>query len=734
MSLHLDDGQENDHIDDSAGNNSSQETRQRERKLSALTTAEGDSLPELLTLNTQVSGKSLSARSVPTGSSQSSHAKGVLSSDLVSHLIPEQVNGFTYDRYKHLWIREKPRPSPEKPKGDESEDDPFRDIPDLSVDELQEMMMSPERAKSSYSVDGNATKSPLSAKAASPKLEGRPQTKDGEPSMNASSVQSRVTQFTSSIPNSGTGATSWGSSRPRSRESSSEVEHEIQLHEGRLSKPPRRQNDGNHQARVVTISFSSPLVSQIAYSDYESPTKLRRELITDSGHGMKSMEDTNDFTKQLQNPPLENDQPFFQRSISRIDERGEEKSENLSLIRRDLEFPESTPVKNASESNSLIHIKNNLDMSYSFHLSPLPDFTVDQIDQSLQLEVSYVAQRTHPTSLRQVHGTFALATEKLVKHITEVQPFEPYWEYVRRLILRRKGLITLHKLCDFCPRLEDLDVSSNSIGQLSGIPPTLRTLTIQRNELESLDGFSSLIHLRELKASDNNIQNINGVFELDGLLSLKLGNNGLTVIDFEGAELTRLQELDLSHNQLVSLRNLDNLTSLASLDLSSNQLGRLDPSGPLRTLRSLKLSRNRLHSLDVGFFPSLSLLYVDQNFLTTISDFGQCHNLEVFSAREQTISDDLNSGFFDVDLGLVKDIRKVFLSSNRLSLQALSPSAPLLSLQLFDAASCNIQNLPVDFASNFPNIKVLNLNFNSLSSINELAGIEETVSSLEPGR
>ena len=127
------------------------------------------------------------------------------------------------------------------------------------------------------------------------------------------------------------------------------------------------------------------------------------------------------------------------------------------------------------------------------------------------------------------------------------------------MILREKGLITLHKLSDFCPRLEDLDVSDNDIGQLSGIPATLRTLKIQRNylsgltawghlvnlqyldvsgnDLESLDGFGSLIHLREIKANDNNIRNIDGVLDLNGLLSLKLSNNSLVAVDFEGAEL-----------------------------------------------------------------------------------------------------------------------------------------------------------------------------------------------------
>jgi Leucine-rich repeat (LRR) protein len=695
-------------------------------------------------LNTHISSKSFSTRSIPTGSSHSSHAKGVLPSGLVSHLIPEQVNGFTYDRYKKQWVREKPRQSPEKPKGDDSEDDPFQDIPDLSVDELQEMMriqasLSGEGTSDAGFSDDAAPSSPINTGPGQERP--RQQTKDGDQSGIFSSLQSKVTRFTSSFPNSGTGATSIDSTGGRSRDASSEVSHEIHLQEGRISKPPSLQKERNKQARVVTISFSSPLVSQVAYSDNESPAKLHK-----IGNGQDAETDEGANGKES-GPSLNNtsEQPFLKRSMSRIDETSEEAAENLSLVRRNPENTWSTPGKEGPDG-SLAFLRNDQDTSYnSFHLSPLPDFTVDQIDQPLQLEVSYVAQRTHPSSLRQVHGTFALATEELVKHITEAEPFEPYWEHVRRLVLRRKGLITLHKLSDFCPRLEYLDVSFNEIGQLSGAPSTLRTLKIQDNflsnltswghlvnlqylnvsgnELESLDGFSGLIHLRELNARNNKIRDVDGVFGLDGLLSLKLGNNNLTAVDFEGAELTRLQELDLSHNQLMSIRSIESLSALTTLDLSSNHLSTVDLASPLSNLRSLKLSNNQFYNLDVGVFPSLTLLYVDQNYLSTVSGLNQCRNLEILSAREQTMSAENNNGFFDIDLGLVKDVRKVYLSSNRLSLQSLSPSTPLLSLQLLDAASCNIQALPADFALNFPNVKVLNLNFNSLTGINELVGM-----------
>ncbi|RAL01298.1 uncharacterized protein BO80DRAFT_406341 [Aspergillus ibericus CBS 121593] len=739
MSLNLD--QDETRSDDSHSNVDSDS---RTRKMSAPTDdgEEDDDLPDLLTINTHVSAKSLSARSIPTGSSQSSHAKGVLSSDIVSHLIPEQVNGLTYDRYRNQWVKEKPRQSPGKPKGEDSEDDPFKDIPDLSVDELQEMMrmqssLSPERAKGSSvrGEDNTRQSSPSPHKPSSPSEE-RPQPKRGDPSVNFSSLQSKSTPFTSRFSNSDTRATSWETDVRKPSKSTSEVEHEIQLHKGHLSKPPRRQQEHRQQARVVTISFSSPLVSQIAYDEDESPTKLR--------HNKGDRQPDHDPAIAEEGASTY-EQSFHPDASSRMYENGGNAADALSLVRRGSGSVASTPDKN-NANNSLICLQNfGQDTSYSFNLTPLPDFTVHQIDQPLHLEVSYVAQRTHPTSLRQVHGTFALATEDLVKHITEAEPFEPHWEHVRRLVLRHKGLITLHRLCDFCPRLEDLDVAGNDIGQLSGVPPSLRTLSIQDNclsnltawghltnlqyldvsgnELESLDAFSSLIHLRELRANNNRIRNIEGIFDLNGLLSLELRNNGLTTVDFSRADLTRLHDLDLSHNQLASVYNIDALPSLAAVNLSFNQLTEFETTIPLPSLRSLKLSSNILRTLDVGAFPSLNLIYVDQNSLRSVSGLEQCRYLEVFSAREQG-SHDVNPGVFDIDLGLVKDLRKAFLSSNRLSLQSLSPSTPLLSLQLLDIASCSLQGLPIDFASSFPNVVVLNLNFNSLTGVSELAGMK----------
>ena len=106
----------------------------------------------------------------------------------------------------------------------------------------------------------------------------------------------------------------------------------------------------------------------------------------------------------------------------------------------------------------------------------------------------------------------------------------------------------------------------------------------------------------------------------------------------------RLHDLDLSHNQLNSITSVDSLPSLSALNISYNQLIEIETTTPLPSLQSLKLSNNVLRTLDVGAFPSLNLLYVDQNCLSSVSGLEQCRYLEVFSARAQ-MSNGVNRGF-----------------------------------------------------------------------------------------
>ena len=553
-------------------------------------------------------GSQTYARSVPTGSSESSQAKGVLPSTVLSRLIPKEVNGLTYDRSRNQWIKghaQKPRYSIDRQKTDESEEDPFKDISDLSVDESKELktmqtLNSPAKSEKSTPREKPDSKDTGDNLTKERFLNEKSRSSPPLQNSNGSSLQSKATtRFTNSIPNTDTRVTSWSADGLGAKEHTESVEHEIELHEGRISQPPNSENSSTKQPRAVTVSFSSPLVSHSVHIG--NPTTSVQE-------GNRSYFDSDGFLKD--DLPCAPETPESSLVIpsteipsteAQIDEtsRGHFGHQNETEAGN---FGDCTTVRHADDGKSYPFELDSLSeftvnqvdpsvhaesghvcqrthptglsqiqgtvmrdnalapfpdgRSIGFELSTLSDFTVHQVDHA---EASYVDRRSHPTALRQVHGRFAQATENLVKHITDAEPHGLFWEDLRRLTLRSKGLKSLHKLCDFCPVLEDLDVTDNDIEHLDGVPTSLRTLTVQHNKissmtawghlgnlqyldiscngLENLNSFSGLVHLRELKANDNLIQNIDGIMELNGLLSLDLSNNPLSAVHFEKSEL-----------------------------------------------------------------------------------------------------------------------------------------------------------------------------------------------------
>lgn len=194
--------------------------------------------------------------------------------------------------------------------------------------------------------------------------------------------------------------------------------------------------------------------------------------------------------------------------------------------------------------------------SVGFHLSPLPDFTMHQIDKPIDGDRVQVAKRLPPM---ENNNRLSLAAQDLVKNLTDLEPYEPYWDYLRSVDLRDRDLGTLHMLDEFCGRVEDLDVSENQVRELNGIPDSVRQLNIHgnclsdlaawdslcnlqyldvsNNKISNLQGFQNLFHLRSLKADNNEIKSISGLEDLNGLTTLRLGGNRLRVVDFEKFDL-----------------------------------------------------------------------------------------------------------------------------------------------------------------------------------------------------
>ena len=549
------------------------------------------------------------SRSNPTGSSHSSTNRLVIAPQTVAHLLSDQMAGMVFDRQKQLWIKRKGSANVDNDKNhdrtasDRTEEDLFVDIPDLSVDEMEELKRVKESIssiKSSGSAVNNvschdqaiineAVAKVVDVSDAAGNARSRSADGKAPEAVEESAAPSKCSHFAWSGPQPGTRATSWDeevllpkdappvfSANPDDQHEA-EVEHEISILEGRESQVPKHHNSKHHQARVVTVAFSSPLVDQRepAHENYEDDLDLwegQSELNPEESPIRQDYRPSDSSSRRTSFGVVHKSgrrgtsrrmsfskQSYHARPMSRLDEQDE-----LSLVQYSnkghpmtLEVAMSTPLP---VSRSLVvPPTTGSRSSVSFHLSPLPDFTVHQIDKPLDSDFGHVTRRPNQSRTYQADHRLSLAAQDLVKNLTDLEPYEPYWDYIRSVDLHDRELKTLHLLDEFCGGIEELDVSNNHIGELNGIPSTVRRLNIRgnclsdlaawnslynlqymdvsANNLQSVKGFHSLVHLRALKADHNEIQSLDGLEDLDGLISLSLRNNKLRAVDVDNFNL-----------------------------------------------------------------------------------------------------------------------------------------------------------------------------------------------------
>lgn len=551
-------------------------------------------------------------QSLNTGSSRGSRNKVVIAPETVSHLLSDQIAGMRYDSEKQVWV--KYRSSSARDRLDEqkhassdfTEDDLLDEIPDLSVDELEEMRRVKEATDSLKSM-GSASNGILNQDFAGQEetrkerpysdADSRPQTAENAENapQDDSSAPSKYSRFASSGPVPETRATSWGedivhakitelaatsASRPTGvshEDHDEEVEHEISILEGRVSRTPNRLSGRECQPRVVTVAFSSPSTNQ-NQTPYHNNSRLdiwedESDLPLDDSpiriHSHSKVSSTKKHPAQFgrgskyRNSSRRSSlgsQPYVTRPMSRLDEQDEiaflqhadgNRTSGMSVVI-------STPLS-AQEGMIVSNSSAGLPSSVGFHLSPLADFTVHQIDKSFHREGRDISRRCGLMPPHEIEDRFSLATQALVKQLTDIEPYEPYWDFLHVVDLQSRGLVNLYMLDEFCSRAETLNVSNNSLDQLAGAPSTIRDLKIcqnrlndltawghlynlqyldiSHNQIQSLKGFQGLIHLRELKADGNQIECLDGILELDGLISLSLRDNYIRSIELEGSNL-----------------------------------------------------------------------------------------------------------------------------------------------------------------------------------------------------
>ncbi|KAK1778491.1 hypothetical protein QBC45DRAFT_393354 [Copromyces sp. CBS 386.78] len=831
--------------------------------------------------HTQSESDNYTGRSSHTTSSKGSDTRKTIAPESVLHLIPDRVGNMVLDRERNVWVRKRPSNGFMGSRqnsfiaSEVSEDDPFADIPDLTVDiteELEKLRLTTNQRGQEHDeheqddVDLDQPSDVAAPFGDDDFLNSEPQwqptgscrdsdtSNPGKKNKPTKTDQQRDAKPPLQSQNTGT----------RTSTGVNDVEHEIGIHEDRVSNTPQAA-----RRRHVTISFSSPIASiiqdiQDVADDVDSDADPPSALGLTGGEGNKQQRNNKrslpplpprGYTKQQQQQQPQQPQPprgrravsisasklrnevasgsasrsrsrsrgpqrhlsvqgqtYMARPVSRIDEHDEESSNanknslrflghdqpsllspqpqgmELSIVAAETSMVNNQEEPEEQHHNSISflvttpahHLRpcsmSGTDPAHiigqyvgTFSLSPLADFTIHAPDESsLALEASYVIGNHHlVTGDRHSRGrSMSMSTRDLVAKLTEVEPFEPYWEDMRNLCLAHKRLESLHALDEFCGRLESLDASHNEIRNLTGAPSTTRFLKmtnnqlssltawghlinlqyvdISNNRLTSLNPFKQLVHLRELRVDNNRLESLEGIKFHDGLQVLRARGNCIEEVDFDGARLVHLTELDLRGNRIKRVVNLDQLPVLSSLNLEGNQIEVFEvgspaalTSGPdspvsehgqaVSSLRYLHLNDNSLSHLSIHHLPHLRLLHADRNRLVRIHGFSRARHLDSLSLREQQGPEPLD---LDHLLSRAYEVRKLFLSGNYLGGTTTSPKGmeesgfnpriDLLNLQLLELANCGLTKLPVDVGQMMPNLRVLNLNMNALEDLSPL--------------
>ena len=724
-------------------------------------------------------------RSIPTGSSRNSDSRRMIAPHTVSHLIPEQLAGMVFDREKGIWVKRKgadPKLGNALPSDD---DDPFGDIPDLTVDEIQEMQriravtakqreesrlsivqeyqqgqfnFSKGAELSSHHVFGSApTTSEAKNSGSEPSLSVPPTSSGGIPDTQVTTwdeqPEASAKSDTEAITN---GAEPIGTSREKTLKEviEEDAEEEISINEGRSQV----WNDVKPR-RSVTISFSSPFSSMMQDNSNENPASRifdhyheEEQDVSFNGRAeapsFQQRESASQLRSSQRGAPRCSSfgaQNFTRRPVSRIDERDEdsfaEYMENGGA-RRNLSIAVTTPmpVRNTSRQISTVQ-RTPADVGIGhgslYQLSPLSDFTMNHAEESFAFEVSYVAPVSrHQGSKR----SLSMTVKELVQRITDVEPYEPYWPHIRQIDLKKKKIQSLHMLSKFCGQLEELDVSDNEISQLDGTPETIRNLRITHNSLSDLTSWQHLRNLQYLDISNNDLTTLEGLKDLVHLRAVRADNNKIESVNgifgLDGLISLRLR------NNVVHAADFSgcNLPRLMDLDLKGNKLQAISGLEDLRSLATLHLEDNCLETFNEGSnhtYHGLKYLKLSGNNLQQIdvSHYPNIRLLYLDRNRLGKVTGLLKAKHIDslsmreqrdsvIDMSFLDqcfEVRKLFLSGNLLP--NFAPRVDFLNLQYLELANCGLESLPAEFGQMMSNVRVLNLNFNALHDLKPLLGI-----------
>lgn len=188
-------------------------------------------------------------------------------------------------------------------------------------------------------------------------------------------------------------------------------------------------------------------------------------------------------------------------------------------------------------------------------------------------------------------------------------------------------------------KLIELSIDRNQITTLQPLSTLteLELLSANDNDLESISALGAFTKLKWLYLANNRILNLDGLAGISELLTLDVSGNYISDLS-PLTDLTRLVDLHLRNNSPKNIKKLSSLPALTYLDISGCGLASLSIVNDFQALQSLVAEDNQIASLST-FNRQISELYISRNPLVDLSPLKNQEALVALEATGTQISD-----------------------------------------------------------------------------------------------
>lgn len=428
----------------------------------------------------------------PTSRVSSAESMQVIHPQDVAHILPTTFGSMMFDKTQNTWVRIRPSQTVRRKSGDDNlppedennelvpedeEEDIFRDIDDLIVSDEEEVSHLGSRPSSSGKVfdSGNNT----STHPWKDDTTNRVATGKTSPGVkNIGGKHEHVEQKPQ---------------HPEVEELPSLIISDAQTSPAPPLKSPQRKSLGypplplssspvtsNHY--LPSSPLRNPLQQSSRQANIPSPSPVRSP--TRSLHHKPHLTDKR-MRKSIPLPPLDTPE-----AIRQTQQRLATPKADQPIRRPELERVMGGPKSKRPAQED----------------SPFLDPRETQ-----RLSISPISSDSLSSDTPRQDISFSVTTRSLVKHLTDFEPFEPYWEKLLYVNFRGKDVTSLNGIKSFCPKLQEIDIRDCKVKYLNGLPSSMRVLKANGNMLSGLVSFAWGKNIQYLDLANNEIDDLSGL-------------------------------------------------------------------------------------------------------------------------------------------------------------------------------------------------------------------------------